>query len=597
VRLLSSRSLAGVGFGAVIIAAGIALLTPPADGYEMSIYAAFPWYFWALLIASVLVGQLIVLRAGLTADKDGSDWWFGVLLVLLSNALLLFLPYARGYPYFERADVLTHLGHIRTIQTTGMIGPENIYPNIHQLVLALAYATGLKPIRVINAVSGVVSLFSILASVALVAAVYDRRRALFSIPFVSVLIGGTAHMNPSPFAQSMLLLPFVLYLFVREQQTHALTIRIALVLSLVALIFYHPLTTLFAVVFFTVYGIAQTAVVRDLLLDPDDDASELTGPATASRLVLGTFVAWYYNFSGMLIRAESVLNTLFGSEGGESTLDAYSSTVSQTSPAAVDLLRILLLEYGTAIVILGVSGFHLAKALGDRLWNRVSMTVFEFSFSVTAMAFSSIAVVFLVFDLIVGFGRPLMAAQYFGILVMGSFFFDLYRQSGESRNVVRVVAVVLAILVVFSAFGVYHSPLTIQINQQVTEAELDGAEWYLTQTDQDLPHAEYGIDLYRFEDAMLGFQADNVTKDPDPPPDHFGYADGETLGAMYNESHYLVITPAGRQFYPEIWPDYRQYWQYTPQDFERLETDPTVSKVYINGGFETYTVEGTNSTA
>ena len=137
-RLLSSRSLAGVGFGAVIIAAGIALLTPPADGYEMSIYAAFPWYFWALLIASVLVGQLIVLRAGVTADKDGSDWWFGVLLVLLSNALLLFLPYARGYPYFERADVLTHLGHIRTIQTTGMIGPENIYPNIHQLVLALA---------------------------------------------------------------------------------------------------------------------------------------------------------------------------------------------------------------------------------------------------------------------------------------------------------------------------------------------------------------------------------------------------------------------------------------------------------------------------
>ena len=113
----------------------------------------------------------------------------------------------------------------------------------------------------------------------------------------------------------------------------------------------------------------------------------------------------------------------------------------------------------------------------------------------------------------------------------------------------------------------------------------------LTLTDADRDVRDW------FEDAMLGFQADNVTKDPDPPPDHFGYADGETLGAMYNESHYLVITPAGRQFYPEIWPDYRQYWQYTPQDFERLETDPTVSKVYINGGFETYTVEGTNSTA
>jgi hypothetical protein len=602
VRRVSATSLVGVGSGAITLVAVIALLTPPADGYEMSIYAAFPWYFWVLLIASLLIGHLIVLREGLSPDEARPDWWLGLLLVLLGNVVLVFLPYVRGYPYFERADVLTHLGHIRTVQTTGAIGPENIYPNIHQLVLALAYATGLEPMRVINAVSGVISLFSILASVALVAAVYDRRRALFSVPFVSVLLGGTAHMNPSPFAQSMLILPFVLYLFVREQQTHALTVRVALVVSLVALVFYHPLTTLFALVFFVVYGVLQRPRVKRSLLGPDRDgdggvAGGLTGPGTARRLVLGTFVAWYYNFAGMLIRAESVLNTLFGTGGGESTLDSYSSTVSRTSPALVDLLRILLLEYGTAIVVLGVSGLHLANAVVERTRNRLSMTVFELSFSVTAMAFSGLAVVFLVFDLIVGFGRPLMAARYFGVLVVGSLFFDLYRRTGENPNVPRAIGIVLTVLIVFSAFGLYHSPLTIGINQQVTEAELDGSEWYLSQADGDVPHTELGIDLYRFEDAMVGFQADDVTKDPEPPPDHFGYATGETLGEVYNESHYLVITPAGRQFYPKIWSDYEQYWRYTPADFERLETDPTVSRVYANGGFETYHVTGTNATA
>lgn len=596
-RRISSPILVGVGFGGIILVAVIALLTPPAEGYEMSIYAAFPWYFWALLIATLLVGHLVVLREALSPDEDRPGWWLGLLIVLLGNAILVLLPYVRGYPYFERADVLTHLGHIKTIQTTGAVGPANIYPNIHQLVLSLSYATGLEPMRVINAVSAIISLFSILAAVALVAAVYDRRRALFSVPFASVLIGGTAHMNPSPFVQSMLILPFVLYLFVREQQTHALTVRIALVVSLIALVIYHPLTSLFAIVFFAIYGVLQLSPVRNFLLNPHDAAEGLTGPGTAHRLLLGTFVAWYYTFAGILIRTESVLETLFGSTGGESTLDSYSSTVSRTSPAIVDLLRIFLLEYGTTIVLLGFSGLHLVTAVVDRVRSRISMNVFELSFSLTAMAFAGIAGVFLVVDLIVGFGRPLMAAHYFAVLVIGSFFFDLYRRSGESPNVTRALGVVLTILIVFSVFGTYHSPLTIRINQQVTEAELDGAEWYLSQTNPSVPHTEYGIDMYRFEDAMNGFQADNLTKDPEPPPDHFGYATGETFGAEYNESHYFVVTSAGLQYYPTIWPNYEQFWRYTPADFERLETDPTVSRIYTNGGFETYYITGTNTTA
>ncbi|WP_136361910.1 hypothetical protein [Halobellus limi] len=568
-------------------------MTPPANQYEISIYRVFPWYFWTMLVASTVVGQVLILRGAFPDEKPGRDWQLGLLLILLCNSILVFVPYVRGYTYFERADVLTHLGFIQIIQRTGRFSGELIYPNIHQLVLTLSYATGLEPMRVINAVSGVISLFSMLAAIALVATVYDRRRALFSIPFVCLLIGGTAHMNASPFAQSMLILPFVLYLFVKEQQTHAFAIRLALAVSLVALVIYHPLTALFALVFFTIYAVFQTSVVRGALLSSDAASSALTGSGTVRRLTLGAFVVWYYNFAGMLIRAESVLNTLFGASNGESQLDAYSSTVSRTSPAVVDLLRILLLEYGISMILLGVSGLHFSKMLVKRARRRLSVSVFELSFSATAMAFAGVSVLFLLFDLIVGFGRPLMAARYFAVLVVGSFFFDLYERLNWDPNVPRAVVVVLTILVVLSTLGAHHSPLTMRTNQQVTDMELDGAGWHLTYSDMDRPHAEYGVDLYRFEDALIGFHSDNVTKDPDPPPDHFGYADGETLGAEYNESHYLVITSAGRQFYPEVWPDYRQFWRYTAEDFDRLETDPTVAQVYANGGYDTYLVNET----
>ncbi len=596
-RRIPSKLLVGGGFGIVSILAGIILLTPPANQYEISIYRVFPWYFWAMLIASTVIGQVLILRSAFTDGKSRSDWQLGVLLILLCNSILVFMPYLRGYTYFERADVLTHLGLIRIIQTTGTFSTENIYPNIHQLVLSLSYATGLEPMRVINAVSGVISIFSILSAIALVATVYDRRRALFCIPFVCLLIGGTAHMNASPFAQSMLILPFVLYLFVKEQQTQAFGIRLALAVSLVALVIYHPLTTLFALIFFIIYAGFQTSIVRNALLSSDGANSAPTGSGTVRRLTLGMFIVWYYNFAGMLIRAESVLTTLFGSSGGESPLDAASSTVSRTSPALVDLLRILLLEYGISMILLGASGLHFSKMLVKRARGRISKNVFELSFSATAMAFAGVAVLFLLFDLIVGFGRPLMAARYFAVLVVGSFFFDLYKRVNWNPNVPRAMVVVLTILVVFSVLGAHHSPLTMRTNQQVTDMELDGAGWHLTSGSEDIPHTEYGIKLYRFEDALIGFQSDNVTKDPDPPPDHFGYADGETLGAKYNESHYLVITSAGRQFYPEVWPDYRQFWRYTAEDFDRLETDPTVSQVYANGGYDTYLVNGTNTPA
>lgn len=596
-RRISSKLLVGVGFGIVSVLVGIVFATPSAEQYEISIYRAFPWYFWALLITSIVVGQLLILRSALGDDEPESYWQLGVLLTLLSNAILVFMPYVRGYRYYERADVLTHLGHIRTIRATGMVGKENIYPSIHQLVLSLSYATGLEPMRVINAVSGVISLFSILSAVALVAAVYDRRRALFTLPFVVLLIGGTAHMNTSPYVQSVLLLPFVLYLFVEEQRTHALSVRAVLAVTLVALVLYHPLTTLFVLIFFGIYAVVRLAVVRGALSAPDDSRPQLTGSGTAGRLVLGTFVAWYYNFEGILIRVDSILSRLFGAANGDSRLEAYSSTVSRTSPALIDVVEIAALKYGLSILLLVVGGLHLAKTVAGRIRNRAATGVFELSFSATAMAFAGISVAFLVFDLIVGFGRPLMVARYFAVLAAGPFFFDLYRRFGESVNVPRAMVVVLTILVLLSVFGAHHSPMTIRINQQVTDAELDGAQWYLSEGTEDVALTEYGIDVYRFEDALVGFRSNNVTEDTDPPPDHFGYADGATLGSQYNESRYMAITSAGRQFYPEVWPDYRRFWRYTPDEFDRVENDRTVSQVYANGEFDLYLVDGTNSTA
>ncbi len=37
-------------------------------------------------------------------------------------------------------------------------------------------------------------------------------------------------------------------------------------------------------------------------------------------------------------------------------------------------------------------------------------------------------------------------------------------------------------------------------------------------------------------------------------------------------------------------PKYEFYWDYTPEDFNRLQSDPSVSKIYTNGESTNYLI-------
>lgn len=591
----TSLALVTVGFGVLAGAVTILLLTPPASEYEISIYGALPWYFWALMIGGLFIAQLVIIRSVTGSEADQPYWRLGFLLALLFNAIIVFLPYIRGYAYFERADVLTHLGFIKNIEQTGTVGIENIYPNLHQLVLTLSYATGLEPMRVINSVAAIFGLFSIIATYTLLATVYERRVALFTLPF-AILASGTAFANTSPYAMSALLFPFILYLFSREQRTHSVSIRFVLSVAAIAIVIYHPLTALFILFVLLIYSITCFASSVGIWDRSVDENLELTGSGNINKVILATGVAWYYNFAGIIIRVRDVIITTLNPGRGASQLNSYGSTVSRFSPALIDVVRIALAKYGAAAFLMGLGGLYTVKLLLDRLRGRLRASVFQVTFAASLVFFSGLSILFLVMDFIVGFGRPLMFVKFFGMFLAGSLVLAAYERFDQHRGVLVITGVVLVALVVISVFGVFHSPVDVRANQQVTSAELDGAGWFLEYHDQTVPSDEYIINLWRFEDAAQGRDSNVIPSSSTPPPDHFGYANHTTVGASYNRSHYLVINSLGRMYYQEVYPQYPQYWRFNGEDFARLETDPTVSKTYTNGGFDTYMITpATNS--
>jgi len=587
---VDTRWLAAAGFGLLLVLTVILSQTPDATAYEISIYEAYDWYFWAIACAGLLLGNVVIVRS---AAEETTDWIYGLLLVVSVVGVLVFLPYFRGYEVFGRADVLSHVGYIRDIQETGAIGQGNIYPNFHLLVLGLAYVTGVEPSTMIMGIAGLGSLFSIVSFFALVSTVFDRQRALLSLPFGTVLIA----VQSVPYLFSTLLVPFALYLFVKERRTRSLHIRAALAVTLFGLVIYHPITSLFLVCIFGVYGVVQFLSDRDILGPDDDRVTDPAGAVPLSQLVVAVFAVWYLDFVAIVERFGTVLENLAAPGGGDSPVSTYSSTVSQYTPALLDLVRIGAVRYGQSAILLTIGGLSTLLYAGSVLRKRSGWDVTRSSFVGLFAVFTGLSGLFFVVDLLVGFGRPLLYAELFAALVAGSLFYALAGRTGSRQTMQTALYLTLAVLVVVSTFGLYASPYSVDENQQVTEAELEGSEWYVEHRSEFVGLSEFGIDVHRYRDAIYGRESygddEVVTSDTAAIPAHFNYTTHDTLGASYEEDRYMVLTRAGRIFYENLYPDYRQYWKYEESDFQRLSRDESVSLVYSNGGYDVYRVNGT----
>lgn len=582
--------LALLGGGLLLLAVITVLRTPPVAGFEPSVYAAYPPWFWGLLLATLLVGQVLILREALAQRADPASWRTGFLLAFLVGVILLFLPVIRGYPVYGRADLLTHIGHVNLIQETGGAPFQNIYQNLHQLLLAFAYASGLQVTEVANLVTPVISLLSLVAIYALLDAIFDRRRVLLTLPFAVVLFGGSAHLNPSPYPMSFLLIPFVLYLFVRAQQTEALAFRLPLTLAVVGTVLYHPMTALFLLVVFCLH---YAVVFRS------DEPGSWSTPTAISRVTATsviqlsavTFLAWYYNFVGIILRFETVFRRLLNPAGSETELDTYGQTLSEFSPSVVDIARVATFNFGQRAFLLGLGSAFVAVAIWRYVRGNRFETPYLLTFFLGFVTFSAFGALFLFVDLIGGYGRPLMFAQLFAVLSAGTLVAYFYEQVDREAFVTVGVVFMLACLGALTLATLYHSPMSGDSTNQVTQADMAGSEWYLDNDLQAAPLQEYGISMYRFEHALVNSEAGEVPAGPTSPPGRFNYTRHATLGESYDADQYLVIAEHGRQFYPAAYPGYEDDWRYQPADFERLETDPTVSRIYTNEEFDIYYVE------
>lgn len=579
----------------------ILYLTPPANGYEISIYQVYPWYMWYFMIISIFIGQIVIITNAISKNKL---WLYGIIPIILNSIILFFMPFVRGYTIFGRWDELVHLGYLISIINTGHIGVL-FYPALHILTVIIHYTTTIPLNYLITIIPAFFSLFLILVLYVLSREISNNNNKLMLLlifVFSTALLYGHESTTFAPSSQAFVLLPFILFLYFKSRnEKNSLVYRILLVLSSISLVFFHPETTIFLI---TTLMVMELLIRINLIIKIDSDNSKsklkLIGNNTINIILILfiTFFFWYFSVTnGLTINLQIVLNWLLYNSGRPDAA-LYSSLLSKYNIQLFDLIKFILYSYGQVIILSLIALLFSFYTIRKLMKGTQKLNINYVFFSLLTLLFSFLSIIFFFNDFIIGYSRVFRYLILFTSILTGIAFYELIKKSNNNASILKkhskniALYSTLFLITFFAIFNFYWSPIIKKENQQVSKQEITGMNWIFDNRNITFPTTEIGgISYMRMYDATYGTLSNQINiQDNANVTDHFGYNQGRLLGSFYPNNTYLFISTLDRISYPTFYPNYEQYWKFTPSDFENLDNDPTVSKIYDNHDMNIYLI-------
>ncbi|NAS88596.1 hypothetical protein C4E24_02490 [ANME-1 cluster archaeon AG-394-G21] len=574
----------------------ILIRNSPATGYEASIYAATPILAWFFLISSFACGIGIAVYEVYQKDENRNKLWaIGLLLILLPSLAILGLHHIRGYFFYGAGDTATHLGYAQEIISSGHAGGQNIYPIIHILSAQLSQVLDTECIILFGVIP---SIFYILYAVFLYlfarTVLPSKGHAILATVAGLTFQYGWWLMYTAPNQLANLTLPLAFYLFTKSsivtesKAKMSFTILFAIILILFPVL--HPIPAIVLIILLlTIWLPGKVSVSQSKNVAISTEKSYKFRSA-ASLLLIVWFITWISSF---YVWESTIRNIHFLlTAGGPTNIDALREQMLYAEGYGYSVMEQFFKVYGgilVYVVLTLVAFLVLIKRM------RVDINLRNlFAFYAPLIAFA--------FFVAVGYGSNtcgLTRILYISIILCSLFVgFLLYEWLGHkfSRNYWRTACLfgVIFLLIMVSSHGVlklYPSPYTLYPNDQVTQAEVKGMDWFFHSKDVITPWLSMTIGPYRYANMLLT-QEERAGRKDSPrstlwPPYHFGYPENDSLGDQYEKDHYMTLNKKDRLIYTEIFPDMAKL-RFLPRDFEQLENDASINKLYSSGGFDAY---------
>ena len=601
-----SKIMALFAFFCIIISLIIIIFTPQANIYEISIYNAYPWYFWLFIITSIIIGQLIIFIDVFYSLAQNRVWLLGAISILIPIAVVLLLPIIRGYPTYGFGDHLTHIGIIKDILQFGNIAQDNFYPNIHILSASVFLVSDWGIFHTANFIPLFFFLLSPVSMYIFFRMIFNKKKKMkLALIFTSAFLffGGNC-IYLAPYYQSFLLIPIIFYLyFKRDIKKDTVVFSLLFIIMLVGFTFYHPINLMLLIFVFLFFAISFNIYKKNNSLSLNKSSENKLKEKSLNIIFFSSllFLIWYFSFSAVIKYFHKIFSSLvYGTY--ESHFDLQATYLSTYAITLFDIIKILFYTYGSLIVI----GLLLIFALfymyinSKRKKQTFRLKIYLLYSILSIVVFFGLITSSIFADFIVGWNRFFLWATIFSIiLITFSFYsllsdykhYNLHNITSKKNSKTVTMCIIFVILTFLSISTFYPSPITGSANLQVTKMDWIGTEWINENSYKKTMIDQLGISQSRFYSAIYGLKDYPVNYRFEQPPDHFGYQNNTSLGEYYQNDRYIIITHLAKIRYPESYPDYSELWRFTPDDFNQLQNDNKVIKFYSNGGLESYLVK------
>jgi len=568
-----------------------------------------PLYFWIGFAIALLISAGIALQTAETSLRRLALTLGGASMVAFVS-----LPLLRGYYFFASADSMSHLGWVRDI-ATGTIDPSAvIYPGIHVLAVLIHEVANFTLPRSLMFVpvifAGLYFVFVPLCVWAItdsaLGSTIGALSAFLLLPINVIVVKLSAH----PISQTILYTAFVFllafwFLLGSDSRTGQRIpiggVGSLLLLSLTALVLYHPMAAVFLLLLFGTIAVVQF-ISRQLF----KQASILAiRPFYIPTLFLAAWlVVWMVGVHpGLVDQATRILDrVIVFFQGGSTAGQVVGERQASIQDVGASLVTIFVKLFLISAVYAMLAGIVMLASVVGRFETDRSHGA-----AVIKLVTIGLAVVF-PWALLQFIGNiSNLFFRYVGIMmVFGTIFGSvaLYRITRDGRSLIpdtgwtvptprpsTVTSVsrtslfaLFAILLLFTAAFNYPSTSIYQPSGHMTEAQFDGHEAVFGIADPAYELSSIGYGVSRYSDAIRGPTGTSTQggRVPTPEYDHnlVGYLTNESLG----DGRYLILSDRTRIRRVVAYRGLR----YDRSDFDAVESNVGIDRVFDNGEVELY---------
>jgi len=567
---------------------------PPATGYELSLYEAYPPILWVLLSVTVFSGMYTIIRS---CESQVRNLYYGYFSILFIDALILFLPIIRGYYSMSRGegDMYHHMFIARQILHSGFLPVTDIYPVMH-IWLSVLYHF-LPDFIVLTVVLSIVFFILYILSLYILGKTLlgtQKGGILVSI-FGLPLLFSNLHDGFIPFFFALLIFPLILYAYQKISAYPAQKNRfyICLVVLSLFIVFCHPMISVFLLIMFSIFTCFELFKGRATGRQSNIEAANIV------VIVSLTLTLWWLQNIQALNTLQTIGAALF-EQSSHLSIFAHQVNRVSTSNASIWLVIDRFFKiYGPVCLYFSIALLFLFYLTYQYLQNR-KLHDSDFIYSLQFCAAVCMGIVLVTGYFVIA--EPIRAASFalvFATVLSGLFF---YRQ----RNVGGLMAsitVILTIVCMMTILTLHSSPWIGGTNSAFTYGDKNGVDWLLTYRTTEIPVVKEDLSNYKYAQYFYETTGSrnshnvseytfyrNLNKYTEVVPSHFGYTTNRTIGDSFaylpDKELYMTTTELMRRTVDAVQEDRKsQVKSFTDAEFIRLKNDPTINLVYVSNTF------------